>query len=177
MPSVAVSKADDSFDLMGYALPPGTIVSTQSWSMHRDPDVFPSPETFLPERWLFVEGAEGEDERLARYAFLLLREPSTSHFLVCSFRMNQYLIPFGVGTRACGGQTLAQTVLRMVVAALASNFDVFAHAQETNERSMEMRDAFVCFLITSFWARLIKMVKVLFPASKECKLTFSARKH
>ena len=53
--------------MMGYALPPGTVVATQAWSMHRDPDVFPSPETFLPERWLTVEGVDGEEERIARY--------------------------------------------------------------------------------------------------------------
>ena len=50
---------------MGYAVPAGTVVSTQAWSMHRDANVFPSPETFLPERWLPVEGVEGEEERLA----------------------------------------------------------------------------------------------------------------
>lgn len=60
------SKIDDTFDLMGYALPPGTVVATQAWSMHRDPEVFPSPETFLPERWLPTEGVEGEDVRLSR---------------------------------------------------------------------------------------------------------------
>ena len=66
VPSTTTSKIDDSFDMMGYALPPGTVVATQAWSMHRNPEVFPSPETFLPERWLQVEGAVGEDERLAR---------------------------------------------------------------------------------------------------------------
>lgn len=57
---------DEYFDLMGFALPPGTIVSTQAWSMHRDADIFPSPETFLPERWLPVDGSKGEAERLSR---------------------------------------------------------------------------------------------------------------
>ncbi|KAH9931775.1 cytochrome P450 [Amylocystis lapponica] len=139
VPSTAVSKADDSFDLMGYALPPGTIVSTQAWSMHRDADVFPSPETFLPTRWIATAGVEGEEDRL--------------------MRMNQHFIPFGVGTRTCGGHVLAQNVLRIVVATIARNFNITANAEETNERSMDMRDAFI-----------------LFPASKECKLTFTARK-
>ena len=48
--------------------PPATFaIATQAWSMHRDPDVFPSPETFLPERWLTVEGVDGEEERIARW--------------------------------------------------------------------------------------------------------------
>ena len=66
VPSTTASKIDEGFDMMGYALPPGTIVATQAWSMHRDVEVFPSPDTFLPERWLPVEGATGEDERLSR---------------------------------------------------------------------------------------------------------------
>ncbi len=65
LPSV-ISKSDGDFDMMGYALPPGTIVSTQAWSMHRDAEVFPSPETFLPERWLSVDGSKAEEDRLMR---------------------------------------------------------------------------------------------------------------
>ncbi|KAH9919691.1 cytochrome P450 [Fomitopsis serialis] len=127
VPSTAPSGLDDSFDLMGTR-------------MHRDAGVFPSPETFLPERWLAVEGVEGEEERLAM--------------------MTQHMMPFGVGSRICGGQNLAQLVMRMAVAAVARNLNVAADAAQTNERSMEMRDAFV-----------------LFPAAKECKLTFNARKN
>ncbi len=67
VPSTTASQIDDSFDMMGYALPPGTVIGTQAWSMHRDAEVFPSPETFLPERWLTVEGIEGEEERIGRY--------------------------------------------------------------------------------------------------------------
>ena len=69
VPSTTASKIDDGFDMMGFALPPGTVVATQAWSMHRDPEIFPSPETFLPERWLPVEGATGEDERLNRSVY------------------------------------------------------------------------------------------------------------
>ncbi|CCM00466.1 uncharacterized protein FIBRA_02499 [Fibroporia radiculosa] len=137
--STTPPNVDDSFDLMGYALPPGTIVSTQAWSMHRDPDVFPSPETFLPERWLEMEGVDGEEDRITR--------------------MTQHMMPFGVGTRICGGQNLAHMVLRIVVTAVVSNFKITANAAETNERSMDMRDAFVTF-----------------PAARECKLVFTARK-
>jgi len=44
--------SDEVYNMMGYALPLGTIVATQAWSMHRDPSIFPSPHTFLPECWL-----------------------------------------------------------------------------------------------------------------------------
>ena len=56
--------------------------------------------------------------------------------------MTQYMMPFGTGSRVCGGQNLAQVMLKTAVAALARNFDVVA-PPETNERSMEIKDSFV----------------------------------
>ena len=57
--------------------------------------------------------------------------------------MSQYMIPFGVGSRVCGGQNLAQIVLRVAVSAIASSFDISANSAETNERTMQIKDAFV----------------------------------
>ena len=122
----------EEFDMMGYALPPGTVVSTQAWSMHRDAAVFPSAETFLPERWL-VDDARVEQEGEAEEARL--------------GRMHQQLVPFGVGTRQCGGPNLAHLMLRVVVAVLVRNCEVRADVQETNERTMCMRDAFVSCIL------------------------------
>ncbi|KAL0950331.1 hypothetical protein HGRIS_010302 [Hohenbuehelia grisea] len=126
---------NEGFDLMGFALPSGTVVATQAWSMHRDESVFPSPEQFNPDRWL--ESCASPEELLI---------------------MSQHMMPFGTGTRVCGGQNLAQIMLRVVVAAVARNFDVVAPS-ETNERTMEMKDSFV-----------------IFPASMECKLAFLPRR-
>jgi cytochrome P450 len=114
--------SDEIFDLMGYAVPPGTIVSTQAWSMHRDASVFPSPDTFLPERWL---------ETPTNVAEL--------------FRMSQHMMPFGTGTRVCGGQNFALAMMRVVIAVVVRNLDVVA-PPETNERSMEVKDSFVGIL-------------------------------
>ena len=109
----------EAFDLMGYALPPGTLVGTQAWSAHRNSTVFPSPESFLPERWL--ETGNNQEQLEA---------------------MNRHMMPFGTGSRVCGGQNLAQMVLRIAIAAIATNFDVVS-PPETTETSMEMRDSFV----------------------------------
>ncbi|KAJ3506033.1 hypothetical protein NLJ89_g7099 [Agrocybe chaxingu] len=127
--------SDEIFDLMGYALPPGTIVATQAWSMHRDPSVFPSPETFLPERWL--ESSSTSPEDLARMA--------------------AHMMPFGTGSRICGGQNLALMLLKMAIAAFVRNFEIRAPA-ETDERSMDIKDSFV-----------------IFPSAMECKLIFTPR--
>ncbi|KAF5369696.1 hypothetical protein D9615_010147 [Tricholomella constricta] len=133
--------SDEIFDLMGYGVPPGTIVSTQAWSMHRDASVFSSPDTFLPDRWLpNVNSAE----TLAR--------------------MSYHMIPFGTGSRVCGGQSLAQAMMKIAVAAVVRNFDIVA-PPGTNERSMDIRDSFVSTLTLS----------VIFPAAMECKLIFNPR--
>ncbi|KDQ63971.1 hypothetical protein JAAARDRAFT_165949 [Jaapia argillacea MUCL 33604] len=131
VPSGKKGAIDEAFDLMGYALPPGTIVATQAWSLHRDAAVFASPETFLPDRWL-----DGNDARMA-----------------------QHLMPFGTGSRVCGGQNLAHLMLKITIAAVARNFVVSAPPQ-TTERSMEIKDSFV-----------------IFPAAMACQLVFHPRAH
>lgn len=122
------------YDMMGYALPPGTIVATQGWSMHRDPSVFPSPETFLPERWL--ENSSTPSDHLSTMA--------------------AHMMPFGIGSRVCGGQNLAQVMLRVAVASFARNFDV-SPPPETHEKSMDIKDSFVRRFILSRCSQLINL--------------------
>lgn len=55
----------------------------------------------------------------------------------------QYLMPFGVGNRQCGGQNLAHITVRAAMAAVVSNFEISANLEETNERTMQIKDAFV----------------------------------
>ncbi|KAF6751527.1 cytochrome P450 [Ephemerocybe angulata] len=129
-----VPSFDEDFDLMGYPVPAGTIVSTQAWSMHRNPSVFPTPETFLPDRWL---ESSSSPEQLSQ--------------------MHQHLIAFGTGVRVCGGQNLAQVMMKIVLATICRNFTL-ASPPETNEKSMEIRDSFV-----------------IFPAAMQCKLIFKPR--
>ncbi len=121
--SSAKTAIPEAFDLMGYALPPGTLVATQAWSAHRNSAVFPSPESFLPERWLGSGDIQEQFEA-----------------------MNRHMMPFGTGSRVCGGQNLAQMVLRIAISAIARNFDVIS-PPETTETTMEMRDSFVRYRV------------------------------
>jgi cytochrome P450 len=113
---------------MGYMLPANTIVATQAWSMHRDASVFPSPETFIPDRWLETGDNEEELAQMARYT-----------------------MPFGTGVRICGGRIQAQLLLYIIVASVARNFNIIA-PPDTNEKTMEMSDTFVglCYLSTFY---------------------------
>lgn len=117
--SEKLGSPDGDFDLMGYPVPAGTIVATQAWSMHRIASVFTAPDSFSPERWL--ESSTKPDQLV---------------------KMHQYLISFGTGSRVCGGQNLAQVIMRVVLSTICRNFTIIT-PPETNEKSMEMKDSFV----------------------------------
>lgn len=40
------------FSLGGYQIPKGTNVVVITYALHRDPEIFPDPEEFKPERFL-----------------------------------------------------------------------------------------------------------------------------
>ncbi|KAG9500677.1 hypothetical protein J7337_006356 [Fusarium musae] len=82
--------------------------------MHRNEDAFPSPEDFIPERWL---AADGKETRKASWT------------------------PFSVGSRRCIGINLAQMELSKLTAAFFLRFD--ARVDETmTEEDMRMYDTF-----------------------------------
>ncbi|KAF5571328.1 benzoate 4-monooxygenase [Fusarium pseudoanthophilum] len=98
----------------GIPVPKGTIVGTQNFTIHRNEDAFPSPEEFIPERWLTADGSE-------------TRKASWT--------------PFSVGSRRCIGINLAQMELSKLTAAFFLRFD--ARVDETmTEEDMRMYDTF-----------------------------------
>ncbi|KAL9093047.1 MAG: hypothetical protein Q9165_004185 [Trypethelium subeluteriae] len=84
---------DGGRELAGYWLPGGATVSTQAYSLHRDPLIFPEPERFNPSRW---EKAHKE--------------------------MRDAFMPFGGGSRICIGLNLAQMELRLATAQFFRSF-------------------------------------------------------
>lgn len=109
--------------LAGHALPAGTVVSTQAYSMHRIEGVFPDPEVFDPSRW---EGATKE----MRDACMPWGGGSRSEypFSPLSFwfspLMECYLLD-GLLTdcpQVCLGVHLAKLELRLAVARFFSEF-------------------------------------------------------
>lgn len=45
-------------ELEGLHFPEGTIVGTNSWVVHHDPNIFTNPNEFVPERWLDEDEAK-----------------------------------------------------------------------------------------------------------------------
>jgi cytochrome P450 len=61
----------------GYRVPKGTTVGMSLWMMHRNPEIYPEPEKFIPDRWI---------------------DPEKSKKLE-----NKYFVPFSRGSRQCIG--------------------------------------------------------------------------
>ncbi|KAI0517899.1 putative benzoate 4-monooxygenase cytochrome P450 [Xylaria bambusicola] len=73
-----------------YTIPKNTPVGIAAYSLHVDPDVFPSPNKFVPERWI------GDIDR----------------------RMNQNFVPFSKGSRNCLGMNLAWAEMYILLGTL-----------------------------------------------------------
>ncbi|EIW78754.1 hypothetical protein CONPUDRAFT_128357 [Coniophora puteana RWD-64-598 SS2] len=54
----------------GYRIPEGAVVIANHWAIAHDPEVYPEPEKFDPQRWIDEEGrVREEDRRFCTYGF------------------------------------------------------------------------------------------------------------
>jgi cytochrome P450 len=85
---LAARKALAPIELLGYAIPEGSVLMVSIYLIHGDPEVYPEPKEFRPERFLDGEpkGSEGGS-----------------------------WIPFGGGIRRCLGAALAQYEMAVVI--------------------------------------------------------------
>ncbi|KAF5008180.1 hypothetical protein FDECE_5513 [Fusarium decemcellulare] len=98
----------------GVAIPKGTIVGVQNYTMHRNETAFPNSEEWDPKRWLTKEG-----EELRKEAW----------------------VPFSVGLRKCVGINLAQMELNKITAAFFRRFEASIDPS-MREEDMRMFDTF-----------------------------------
>jgi len=78
--------------------PPSSLVLISLWGMHRDPDFFPAPEEFIPERWL---GASGR-----------------------GIEPNDAFLPFGLGPRICIGRRFAMIEIMVILSEIVRRFEI-----------------------------------------------------
>lgn len=84
-----------------YQLPAGTEVGISPWVLHRDPEVFPDSDSFLPERWLESESTQDH-----------LRE------------MNRSFLAFGHGVHTCSGRWISLMEISKVVPTLLLRYNM-----------------------------------------------------
>jgi cytochrome P450 len=88
---VLAREATTEITLAGRRLPRGTLVLVVPWLLHRNPKLWPEPDTFRPDR--FLEGTP------PRYGY----------------------IPFSIGPRVCSGQQFGLTEAVLCLATLAQH--------------------------------------------------------
>lgn len=92
LPPVRIKSSDIFSLLCGLK----TVVSTNTWTTHHNPDYFPNPYEFNPSRWL---GNVSE-------------------------QMKNLWMPFSKGPRNCIGQAMALFELRMLTATLVKRYNI-----------------------------------------------------
>lgn len=86
-------------------VPANVRVQAQAWSLHRNAEVFPDPETWNPGRWLDSSAAE-------------LKE------------MQRWFWAFGSGGRMCVGSNLAMVNMKAIIAAIWGTFKTSVAADD-----------------------------------------------
>lgn len=87
----------------GYRMEAGAEVGMSPWILHRDPNVFPEPNSFKPERWILGEGCHDEDH---------LRQ------------MNRSFFAFGHGSHTCSGKHISIMEITKLVPTLLLRYDL-----------------------------------------------------
>ncbi|KAH9976348.1 cytochrome P450 [Lactifluus volemus] len=97
------SNEDDVY--RGFFIPKGSVIIANAWAILHNPEIYPDPEVFKPERFLDENGSLRDDPVLS--------------------------LVFGVGKRICPGRHFADATLFIVASSLLSVFNV-AKAKDEN---------------------------------------------
>jgi len=87
--------ASKDMEIAGYHIPKGTIVCASAYNVHMNPNSYPMPREFKPERWLNDDGHMTPKEDF---------------------------IPFGLGRRYCVGVALARMELFLIFTSLLQRY-------------------------------------------------------
>jgi cytochrome P450 len=101
---------DDFYD--GFLIPKGSLVFANIWAMLRDPDVYPEPDRFNPDRYL-----EKVDEETAR-------------------RRDPRVFVFGFGRRRCPGAHLVESSVWLMLATILAMLDI-KKPRDKNRKEIE----------------------------------------
>ncbi|XP_066290199.1 cytochrome P450 2U1-like [Branchiostoma lanceolatum] len=95
VPMTVPHAASKNTTLNGYTIPADATLFFNLWSVHRDPQLFPEPDKFNPDRFLDKNG---------------------------NFVKHEALIPFSIGHRVCLGEHLARMEFFLLFVSLMQHF-------------------------------------------------------
>ncbi|MEU4996093.1 cytochrome P450 [Streptomyces sp. NPDC021622] len=98
------------FELRGHRIPKDSFVAILPWVTHRDPELWPQPELFAPQRWLKTPRPADAADALTGHA-------------VAPGRPRLAYLPFGAGPRQCIGNTFSQTEGVMALATVGRHWE------------------------------------------------------
>jgi cytochrome P450 len=109
-------------EIGGVIYPPGVALVVSAYLVHRDPDIYPQPLAFRPERFLEHEGGAVRGRAPGKYTW----------------------IPFGGGRTRCLGASFALAEMKVVIAAVLSRCEIAAVRaadERTRRRSITLSPA------------------------------------
>ncbi|KAK8078081.1 hypothetical protein PG996_004251, partial [Apiospora saccharicola] len=93
----------------GHVIPSGTLVGVGTYALMHNPEYFPEPFSFRPQRWLEETGdGDGKGDAKATEARAIMRRA---------------FIPFSLGDRGCAGKAVAYLEISLTVAKTLWYFD------------------------------------------------------
>ncbi|KAL4756724.1 cytochrome P450 [Aspergillus foveolatus] len=117
--SIPREASDPVVTVNGLVLPEGTGCGTPPYCIHRRPDYYREPLSYLPDRWI-----EGSTCKTADAAWTVTREEVEL--------ARKAFCPFSIGPRGCIGKSMALMEMRVTLARLMYLFD-FELADATGE--------------------------------------------
>ncbi|KAL8695867.1 MAG: hypothetical protein Q9224_003110 [Gallowayella concinna] len=99
-------------------VPKGSVVSISAYLTHRDPNIYPDADEWIPERWL--------------------QEPDLAKRVNAGDRLAY--IPFGAGAHRCPGEKLAGLIGAKVLGCLVEGYDVVWGREEKKEEDLNRLD-------------------------------------
>ncbi|KAL2266815.1 hypothetical protein VTJ83DRAFT_6167 [Remersonia thermophila] len=98
----------------GEHIPAGTVVGTPHYTIHHNPDYYPKPFEYRPERWIVSKNNETGDKSAA-VSGVSEAEVALAHSAFC---------PFSIGPRGCIGKGLAYVEMTNTLARVLFMYDV-----------------------------------------------------
>ncbi|PYH85331.1 cytochrome P450 [Aspergillus uvarum CBS 121591] len=100
----------------GYFIPKDSIILPNVWAFMHDPSTYHDPMTFMPERFLFLEGQSPE--------------------------LDPRKMVFGFGRRLCPGRILAESSIFIIVAQFLAVFEVKTRQKSQDENHKQVTPEF-----------------------------------